>query len=205
MSHSIMGVSATRGTLLAMRQQLKFIKKGKEILEMKRDRIAGELNQLLPEVRNRIVVEDELMEAYNSFVNALIKVGIEEFMNNSKVVNEFRVKLIRKLVMGVEEFDIEIESEPNVSAIPNPVVQDIAMKLYNAFLKMIKLAETENKIEALALDLMNTARKVNALDKIVIPMYEDLVRYIEDRLMEDMLEEFVRTKYIVTRKKGVKI
>jgi len=200
-----MGVSATRGTLLAMRQQLKFIKKGKEILEMKRDRIAGELNQLLPEVRNRIVVEDELMEAYNSFVNALIKVGIEEFMNNSKVVNEFRVKLIRKLVMGVEEFDIEIESEPNVSAIPNPVVQDIAMKLYNAFLKMIKLAETENKIEALALDLMNTARKVNALDKIVIPMYEDLVRYIEDRLMEDMLEEFVRTKYIVTRKKGVKI
>ena len=200
-----MGVSAARGTLLAMRQQLKFIKKGKEILEMKRDRIAGELNQLLPEVRNRIVVEDELMEAYNSFVNALIKVGIEEFMNNSKVVNEFRVKLIRKLVMGVEEFDIEIESEPNVSAIPNPVVQDIAMKLYNAFLKMIKLAETENKIEALALDLMNTARKVNALDKIVIPMYEDLVRYIEDRLMEDMLEEFVRTKYIVTRKKGVKI
>ena len=200
-----MGVSATRGTLLAMRQQLKFIKKGKEILEMKRDRIAGELNQLLPEVRNRIVVEDELMEAYNSFVNALIKVGIEEFMNNSKVVSEFRVRLIRKLVMGVEEFDIEIESEPNVSAIPNPVVQDIAMKLYNAFLKMIKLAETENKIEALALDLMNTARKVNALDKIVIPMYEDLVRYIEDRLMEDMLEEFVRTKYIVTRKKGVKI
>jgi len=200
-----MGVSAARGTLLAMRQQLKFIKKGKEILEMKRDRIAGELNQLLPEVRNRIVVEDELMEAYNSFVNALIKVGIEEFMNNSKVVSEFRVRLIRKLVMGVEEFDIEIESEPNVSAIPNPVVQDIAMKLYNAFLKMIKLAETENKIEALALDLMNTARKVNALDKIVIPMYEDLVRYIEDRLMEDMLEEFVRTKYIVTRKKGVKI
>ncbi|HEW93178.1 hypothetical protein DRN87_04235 [Candidatus Geothermarchaeota archaeon] len=205
MSHNIMGVSAARGTLLAMRQQLKFIKKGKEILEMKRDRIAGELNQLLPEVRNRIVVEDELMEAYNSFVNALIKVGIEEFMNNSKVVSEFRVRLIRKLVMGVEEFDIEIESEPNVSAIPNPVVQDIAMKLYNAFLKMIKLAETENKIEALALDLMNTARKVNALDKIVIPMYEDLVRYIEDRLMEDMLEEFVRTKYIVTRKKGVKI
>jgi len=200
-----MGVSATRGTLLAMRQQLKFIKKGKEILEMKRDRIAGELNQLLPEVRNRIVVEDELMEAYNAFVNALIKVGIEEFMNNSKVVSEFKVRLIRKLVMGVEEFDIEIESEPNVSAIPNPVVQDIAIKLYNAFLKMMKLAETENKIEALALDLMNTARKVNALDKIVIPMYEDLVRYIEDRLMEDMLEEFVRTKYIVTRKKGAKI
>jgi len=188
-----------------MRQQLKFIKKGKEILEMKRDRIAGELNQLLPEVRNRIMVEDELVEAYTSFVNALIKVGIEEFMNNSKVINEFKVRLIRKLVMGVEEFDIEIESEPNVSAIPNPVVQDIAKKLYDAFLKMIKLAETENKIEALALDLMNTARKVNALDKIVIPMYEDLVRYIEDRLMEDMLEEFVRTKYIVTRKKGVKI
>ena len=197
-----MGVSATRGTLLAMRQQLKFIKKGKEILEMKRDRIAGELNQLLPEVRNRINIEDEFMDAYKSFVNALVKIGVDEFINNSKVVREFKVRLKRKLVMGVEEFDIDVETDPNISAIPNPVVQDAARKLYDAFLKMLKLAETENKIEALALDLMNTARKVNALEKIVIPMYEDLVRYIEDRLMEDMLEEFVRTKYIVTRKKG---
>jgi len=197
---SIMGVSATRGTLLAVRQQLKFIIKGKEILEMKRDRIAGELNQLLPEVRKRISIEDKFMDAYKSFVNALIKVGIDEFRNNAKVLNYTDVKLIRKLVMGVEEYDIDMVSEANINAIPNPVVQDVAKKLYSAFKDMVKLAETENKIEALALDLMNTARKVNALEKIVIPMYEDLVRYIEERLMEDMLEEFVRTKYVVTHK-----
>jgi len=195
-----MGVSATRGTLLAVRQQLKFIIKGKEILEMKRDRIAGELNQLLPEVRKRISIEDKFMDAYKSFVNALIKVGIDEFRNNAKVLNYTDVKLIRKLVMGVEEYDIDMVSEANINAIPNPVVQDVAKKLYSAFKDMVKLAETENKIEALALDLMNTARKVNALEKIVIPMYEDLVRYIEERLMEDMLEEFVRTKYVVTHK-----
>jgi len=195
-----MGVSATRGTLLAVRQQLKFIVKGKEILEMKRDRIAGELNQLLPEVRKRISIEDKFMDAYKSFVNALIKVGIDEFRNNAKVLNYADVKLIRKLVMGVEEYDINMVSEANINAIPNPVVQDVAKKLYSAFKEMVKLAETENKIEALALDLMNTARKVNALEKIVIPMYEELVRYIEERLMEDMLEEFVRTKYVVTHK-----
>jgi len=197
-----MGVSATRGTLLAMRQQLGFIRKGKEILEMKRDRIAGELNQLLPEVKKRIEVEDEVMDAYKTFVGALIKVGYEEFVNNARVLANFEVNLKRKLVMGVEEYDIEISKEPDISSIPNPVVQDAARKLYNAFEKMLKLAETENKIEALAMDLMSTARKVNALEKIVIPMYEDLVRYIEERLMEDMLEEFVRTKYIVSKKEG---
>lgn len=202
MSHSIMGVSATRGTLLAMRQQLGFIRKGKEILEMKRDRIAGELNQLLPEVKKRIEVEDKVMDAYKAFVSALIKVGYEEFVNNARVLANFEVNLKRKLVMGVEEYDIEISKEPDISSIPNPVVQDAARKLYNAFEKMLKLVETENKIEALAMDLMSTARKVNALEKIVIPMYEDLVRYIEERLMEDMLEEFVRTKYIVSKKEG---
>ena len=199
---SIMGVSATRGTLLAMRQQLNFIRKGKEILEMKRDRIAGELNQLLPEVKKRIDIEDEIMDAYKNFISALMKVGYEEFVNNARVLKNFEVSLKRKLVMGVEEYDIELTREPDISSIPNPVVQDAANKLYNAFLKLLKLVETENKIEALALDLMSTARKVNALEKIVIPIYEDLVRYIEERLMEDMLEEFVRTKYIVTRKSG---
>jgi len=195
-----MGVSATRGTLLAMRQQLAFTRKGKEILEMKRDRIAGELNQLLPEVRKRLEIEDEVMDAYRAFINALIKVGYEEFVNNARVLTGLEVGLKRKLVMGVEEFDIVISKEPEIESIPNPVVQDIARKLYGAFKKLLKLTEIENKIEALAMELMSTARKVNALEKIVIPMYEDLVRYIEERLMEDMLEEFVRTKYIVTRK-----
>jgi len=199
---SIMGVSATRGTLLAMRQQLAFICKGKEILEMKRDRIAGELNQLLPEVRKRLEIEDEVMDAYRAFINALIKVGYEEFVNNARVLTGLEVGLKRKLVMGVEEFDLVISKEPEIESIPNPVVQDIARKLYDAFKKLLKLTEIENKIEALAMELMSTARKVNALEKIVIPMYEDLVRYIEERLMEDMLEEFVRTKYIVTRKGG---
>ena len=197
-----MGVSATRGTLLAMRQQLAFICKGKEILEMKRDRIAGELNQLLPEVRKRLEIEDEVMDAYRAFINALIKVGYEEFVNNARVLTGLEVELKRKLVMGVEEFDIVISKEPEIESIPNPVVQDIARKLYGAFKKLLKLTKIENKIEALAMELMSTARKVNALEKIVIPMYEDLVRYIEERLMEDMLEEFVRTKYIVTRKGG---
>ena len=200
-----MGVSVTRGTLLAMRQQLAFIRKGKDILEMKRDRIAGELNQLLPEVRKRIEIEDDMMDAYREFIKALVKVGYEEFINNSRVLTGLEVELKRKLVMGVEEYDVMISKKPEIESIPNPVVQDTARRLYDAFQKLLKLAETENKIEALAMDLMSTARKVNALEKIVIPMYEDLVRYIEERLMEDMLEEFVRTKYIVTRKGGGKI
>ena len=195
----------TRGTLLAMRQQLAFIRKGKDILEMKRDRIAGELNQLLPEVRKRIEIEDDMMDAYREFIKALVKVGYEEFINNSRVLTGLEVELKRKLVMGVEEYDVMISKKPEIESIPNPVVQDTARRLYDAFQKLLKLAETENKIEALAMDLMSTARKVNALEKIVIPMYEDLVRYIEERLMEDMLEEFVRTKYIVTRKGGGKI
>jgi vacuolar-type H+-ATPase subunit D/Vma8 len=43
---------------------------------------------------------------------------------------------------------------------------------------------------------MSTNRKVNALEQIVIPSIANTIRYIEGRLYEEMLEEFIRTKHV---------
>ncbi len=197
---SIMGVSASRGALLEARKQLQFIKKSTEILEMKRDKVASELNKYLGQLGKREEAEKKIMETYTKFVKALVNVGHEEFTSASMVVSKMKTRLHRHLVMGIEEYDVEIVEPPSVESIPNLVVKEVANEFYKVFMEMLEVAIIENKIEALAYDLMNTARKVNALQKIIIPSYQDLIRYIEERIMEEELSEFVRTKFIVDKK-----
>lgn len=197
---SIMGVSASRGALVETRRQLQFIIKSTEILEMKRDKVASELNKYLGQLGRRGDAEKKIMGAYNKFIKALVNVGHEEFNTASIVVSKMETKLHRHLVMGIEEYDVEIVGKPSVESIPNLVVKEVANEFYKAFIEMLNVAIIENKIEALAYDLMNTARKVNALQKIIIPRYQDLIRYIEERIMEEELSEFVRTKFIIDKK-----
>ncbi len=197
---SIMGVSASRGALLEARKQLQFIKKSTEILEMKRDKVASELNKYLNQLGRREEVERKIMSVYKKFIKALVSVGHEEFKSAASVVSNMETKLHRHLVMGIEEYDVEITKPPSVESISNLVVKEVADEFYKIFIEMLEVAVIENKIEALAYDLMNTARKVNALQKIIIPSYQDLIRYIEERIMEEELSEFVRTKFIVDRK-----
>ncbi len=197
---SIMGVSASRGALLEAKKQLQFIKKSTEILEMKRDKVASELNKYLNQLGKRADAESKLIKFYKKYIDALINVGHEEFKSASMVVSRMGTKLHRHLVMGIEEYDAEIVEKPSVESIPNLIIREVAIEFYKIFLELLEVAVIENKIEALAYDLMNTARKVNALQKIIIPSYQDLIRYIEERIMEEELSEFVRTKFIVDRK-----
>ena len=65
-------VPSTRGALIRPRDTLNFIKKGKEVLKMKRDQLAGELNKLLSELTLRNEIEAELMEIYEDAKKALL-------------------------------------------------------------------------------------------------------------------------------------
>jgi|Deesub1362B_J571_1020462.scaffolds.fasta_scaffold00003_455 V/A-type H+-transporting ATPase subunit D len=192
-------VSATKGTLQRVKQQYSFIKKGKEILEMKRDRLAGDINKLLPELRRRPELEKEFTKLYKELMKAIASRGITEFESAGKAVNPMETKYLEKSIMGVIQPEISIAREPNIDMILSPVIIDIAKKFYKIFNALLELSIIEAKVERIAIELMDTNRKVNALEKIVIPAYEELIRYIEDRLMEEDLEEFVRTKYIISR------
>lgn len=200
MSVSIFGISATRGTLLALRQQLGFIKKGKEILEMKRDRLAGEINKLLSQINIRMEVDEKFNNVYRHFLDVLIRRGFEQIKSISNSISNIKIDIKKYSVMGVEVVKLSIVDEPNINAIPDPLIQSFVSQLYEAFKLLLKSTEIEVNTEAIALELMSTSRKVNSLEKIVIPMYEELIHYVEERLLEEAIEEFSRTKYIAERR-----
>ncbi|MGQ9718866.1 MAG: V-type ATP synthase subunit D [Nitrososphaerales archaeon] len=194
---SFMGrVAATKGVLLRLREQLQFIEKGREILKMKRERLAGEVNSLLAEVRVRGELEKEIMGAYDSLKKAYSMLGYQNFQSIALTVGQTDVSGLTYSVMGVIVPELRIERDADISNIPSGVAYEASEKLSPLLMKIIKLGESEAKIERLVDEFMSTNRKVNALEQIVIPSIAGTIRYIEGRLYEEMLEEFIRTKHI---------
>ncbi|MEE1492914.1 MAG: V-type ATP synthase subunit D, partial [Massilioclostridium sp.] len=66
----------------------------------------------------------------------------------------------------------------------------------------VVLAEVENSVYRLANAIKKTQRRANALKNIIIPQFEDTVKFITDALEEKEREEFSRLKVIKKNKQA---
>jgi len=64
----------------------------------------------------------------------------------------------------------------------------------------IVLAETENSVYRLANAIRKAQKRANALQNVVIPEFEENIKYITEALEEKEREEFTRQKVIKTKK-----
>jgi V/A-type H+-transporting ATPase subunit D len=193
---SIESVAATKGTLQKAREQLKFIEKGKDVLKMKRDQLAGELNGLLGELGRRKTVEKLFAEAFDSIKYAFAVLGFESFSSAANAVKLMDVRGLPRSAVGVIMPEVKIVEKPTAAQVPSGTMSKATAKLCTAVEEAIELGVLEAKVEQLARELMDTNRKVNALEKVVIPRYQATIRYIEDRLNEQALQEFFVTRRI---------
>lgn len=196
MSTATSRAAATRGLLLRLREQLEFIERGRELLKMKRDQLAAETNRLLKKVRARATIEKRLMDAYDKLKDAYSSLGYFRVLSEASAVGEMEVRVRPISIMGVIVPEVLLDGKPNIDYIPSMSAYEAARELNEVVEELLELVETEARIESIARELMMTNRKVNALDKVLIPGLMDLIRYIEDRLEEESLEEFFRAKRV---------
>ena len=197
-----MNVPPTHSNLLRIQQELEFAQEGYEILDRKREVLTTELLHLAHDAETlQESVWELLTQAYQALAQARMTMGREHVEWAALAVNEtVEVDINYRGVMGVPIPMVKAHAEPD--KMPYSLGDTMATLdgASNGFREIIRRVPelTESMISAwrLAWDLRKTQRRVNALEHIFIPDYEDTVEYIESELDERERESVFRVKML---------
>ncbi len=198
-------VFPTKNNLINTKKSLKLARVGYDLMDKKRSILVREVMQLMDDAKD---VQSQIGEKYKEAYAALQRAYIE--MGNCDTAAECiplddSITISSRSVMGVE--------------LPTVTSQPTELKLYYAFSNTtasldeayekfndvkrltVKLAEIESSVCRLADAIKKTRKRTNALGNIMIPKFEDTIKYISNALEEKEREEFSRLKVIKSVKK----
>ena len=116
---------------------------------------------------------------------------------------DHEVELSGQHLMGMKIPRVTVRTEPvsvQFGVSGTSANADIAMSRFVEVLPLLaELAELENAVMRLALELRKTQRRCNALSKIFMPNYRETIGYITGALEERERESFVILKMIRDR------
>lgn len=197
----------TKGNLMIAQSRLALSKQGYELLDKKRNILVREMMSLIDQAKElQTQIGDTFSAAYKALQNANITLGISTVEQISKAIDlEDEIDIKVRSIMGVEIpviAELKKELSPQYGFSRTTVSLDDA---YDKFLRVKKLtlilAEVENAIYRLAINIKRTQKRANALQNIMIPRYEALTKDITNALEEKEREEFTRLKMIKSIKK----
>jgi V/A-type H+-transporting ATPase subunit D len=198
-----MNVPPTNSNLMRIRQELRFAQEGYEILERKREVLASELMHLAHDAEQlQHEVWNQLSEAYRALEEARMTMGRERVEWAALAVSNktVDVKIRYRGVMGVPLPLVEAQHQPPempYSLGDTLATLDGANEAFREVLSRVpQLAELMTATWRLARELHRTQRRVNALQHIFIPDYQDTVDFIEGTLEEREREEVFRVKWL---------
>jgi V/A-type H+-transporting ATPase subunit D len=183
---------------MEMKRRIGFIERGTEFLKLKRDHLAKELTASIDVLkgRRRLLLEN-LRVAYRAVTAAYISLGPTEVRSQASSIKAgLELEVLPRAVMGVRYPFIKVEKEPQIAGELDITLSEAAAKVLDILDDILQLAEFEARAERIADELGKTNRKVNALENTIIPSYRQVIKFIEDKLDEESLEELVRMKLI---------
>lgn len=200
-----MQIFPTKGNLIKVKRQLKQAQLGYELMDRKRNILVREMVALTDEAKAlRASFDSTYSEAYRALALANITMGVVSEMAESFPVED-SLRLSVRSVMGVElpkiSADIQSVEAPDYPMRTTNSAFDYAYIRFNEVKEItVRLAETENSIYRLAIAIKKVQKRANALKNIMIPKFNEQVRFITNALDEKEREEFSRQKVIKKRK-----
>jgi V/A-type H+-transporting ATPase subunit D len=204
----LLDVPPTKAVLLELKEQLAVAKSGYDLLEEKREVLVGELLNIIDDAESfRREVNEQLASAYEVLLEAVQSLGAEQVDRTTLAcVAEAHITLNERSVMGVPIPLMKrklLKLKPQYGLLGTSYALDEALRrFYDVLEKILRLAETERAAWHLAIELKKTQRRVNALENIFIPQYEETIRYIEGRLEEVERETIFQMKLLKEKKGG---
>ncbi|AOT70108.1 V-type ATP synthase subunit D [Geosporobacter ferrireducens] len=199
-------IAPTKSNLMKAENALAFSKKGFELLDKKRNVLIREMMGMMDRAKNlqeRVTVT--FREAYEALQVVNVTMGInsvEEIALSIPKASEYEVLL--KSVMGVEIPTVHYNKTDLQTQYgffrTNPALDIAYAKFKEVKYLIYELAEVENSVYKLAMEIKKTQKRANGLENIQIPKYKEQVKYIQEVLEEKEREDFFRLKRV--KKKG---
>jgi V/A-type H+-transporting ATPase subunit D len=198
-------VPPTRSNLLRIKQELEFAREGYEILDKKREVLTNELVRL---AQDASMLQDQVRalfsKAYRALEYAQLTMGRERLEWAALAVNKtVEVEIRNRGVMGVPIPNIIAQGEsPQTSyslGDTMSTLDEASVAFREVLVRIPELSEMMTSVWRLARELNKTQRRVNALQHVFIPDYEETVVFIESALEEREREETFRLKVLKTK------
>lgn len=192
---AVMNVNPTRMELTNLKRKLVTARRGHKLLKDKRDELMRQFLELIKENKTlRIKVEKAVMLANRHFSLAAASMSEES--------------LAVSLMMPSQKMTVDVK-EKNIMSVKTPLLVpeykfadkgeifsyglaftsgdlDVGVKALSDIMPdMLRLAEVEKTCQLLSQEIEKTRRRVNALEYVMIPDYEDTIRYITMKLDEN--------------------
>lgn len=198
-------VAPTRTNLIRIKKDLRFAREGYEILDRKREVLTTELVRVAHEAD---VIQKEVWKlletAYRALEKARLTLGSDHVEWAALAANKtVEIHLKLRGIMGVAIPVIEASGEPpemlySLSG-TNAALDEAASAFREVLIKTPQLSMLVTTVWRLAGELRKTQRRVNALQHIFIPEYEQTVTFIVSSLEEREREEIFRLKWLKTK------
>lgn len=200
-------IAPTKSNLIRVKERLATAREGYDLLEQKREILVMELMRQVEQVkileRN---LDTRVATAYPALKRMLVVVGREradKLARNIHYQFDLRERRVNMAGMNLSGLDIRLpEAELKYSPANSFAECDETVLEFFELLKILtELAAVRTIAWRLAREVRKTQRRVNALEKMVIPTARDTRVYIEAALEERDRDAFFTSKLL--KKKGV--
>ena len=201
-------IAPTKSNLLAIKEQLAISTNGYDLLEEKREILVRELMRLVEQVNLlEAQIDKVIAKAYPAFKKMLVLEGTENIERISHSVHyDFEMEEKNVVIGGMEFSTIDVElpkKELFYSFLGTHANTDDAITNFFELLSLLtQMASIRTIVWRLAEEVKRTQRRVNALDKMIIPQAEETKKYIETVLEERERENVFVLKALKKRSLG---
>ena len=195
-------VTPTRMVLNQLKGRLKTARRGHKLLKDKRDELMRQFMDVVrlnKELRRK--VEEGMTGAFASLTVASTIMSpemLEQALLYPRQSVELGMSFKNIMSVNVPVYSFRTKNNDPSEIYPYGFAQtsgeldDALEKLAKVFEDMLELAQVEKTMQLLAEEIEKTRRRVNALDYVMIPNFEESIKYISMKLEENESSTKVR-------------
>ena len=197
-----LAVNPTRMELGRLKAKLKTAQRGHKLLKDKRDDLMKKFLEMVRQNKEyREQVEEKMRAVYGGFAVAeamMSPAALEEALMLPKYPVELKVGSVNMMSVTVPVFDFGDSARTAGDNYAYGLVStcaeldDSVAALSGVLPMLLRLAQMEKAAQLLAGEIEKTRRRVNALEYVQIPSYEETIRYITMKLDENERSNLAR-------------